>query len=338
MAVLYEWNPGDGVGDWDGSPEFESGLSGGALSEESDSDVIGGAKLRMSAGGTGTGCSIVLLTAPIVQAGAGNLVIDFELVNQSSQYGGFAFLAGDDGSSQFHALTYMIQGWKGRVDADSFSSDGNTNNGMILAGRAGRGRIYLRADQPAAAAPRVELRGQAVYQGSPPGGSSCVQDEMALNTADYAAISAFPSSWWGSATLNRLGLCLQATGGSSPGIMDLAYLRVSDDPLAFSGSGDTTAPVVTPAVVSGSAIGRMDAVVVDVTDDTALGTAVLMVELGGGPYEVIWDGARFASYYSTSTRALISGGYRYTIRRTGGWVGAPTFRAVAVDTAGNESV
>ncbi len=48
--------------------------------------------------------------------------------------------------------------------------------------------------------------------------------------------------------------------------------------------------------------------------------------------EVIHDGDEFLTPYLTSIRIPISGGWRYQIRRTGGWIAPPTFRVRAFDT------
>jgi hypothetical protein len=59
---------------------------------------------------------------------------------------------------------------------------------------------------------------------------------------------------------------------------------------------------------------------------------------GTNLYEVIYDGAAFAPLYSAqSTIQNISGGYRFRLRRAGGWPGAPTVLAKVIDTAGGEA-
>lgn len=55
-------------------------------------------------------------------------------------------------------------------------------------------------------------------------------------------------------------------------------------------------------------------------------------------YEVIYDGAAFAPLYAAQSSILsISGGYRFRLRRAGGWLGAPTILVKAIDTAGLEA-
>ena len=96
------------------------------------------------------------------------------------------------------------------------------------------------------------------------------------------------------------------------------------------------APVVgnlTPAV--GTPIYPTTALQFDVTDDSGLFTAVIvMASFSDGSYEVVYDSAQFATKYLTSAVASIAGGFRFVVRRTGGWVSAPTIKVVSVDTAG----
>lgn len=99
---------------------------------------------------------------------------------------------------------------------------------------------------------------------------------------------------------------------------------------------DVTPPVV--ALVSpsaGSAITRDTEIVIDVTDAVGLATAPLFASYPSGAYDVVHDGVAFATYYAISSRAAISGGYRYKLRRVGGWRESPTFKPRPVDTGGN---
>ena len=100
---------------------------------------------------------------------------------------------------------------------------------------------------------------------------------------------------------------------------------------------DTTPPtiaVVSP--VAGASIATDTAFVVDVTDAIGLGLVVLTVEQpAGGPHEVVWLRDAFASTYVASTRTAIANGYRFTIRRAGGWYASPTFHVEAIDLGGN---
>lgn len=75
--------------------------------------------------------------------------------------------------------------------------------------------------------------------------------------------------------------------------------------------------------------------VVDVT--TALRVVAVMVKPGNGsPWECAYDGAGFGPNYSTlSTVSGIANGLQFRLRRDQGWQSVPTFKVIAVDTAGN---
>ncbi len=51
---------------------------------------------------------------------------------------------------------------------------------------------------------------------------------------------------------------------------------------------------------------------------------VIQIAFGNSSYELAWDGEGHPTPYVASSRQPISGGYRYTIRRTGSWPGVPT--------------
>lgn len=57
-----------------------------------------------------------------------------------------------------------------------------------------------------------------------------------------------------------------------------------------------------------------------------------------GVTELVHDGDAFRGFYAaTSSRTMIGGGFRFTVLRSGGWPGAPTIQAFAIDHAGNEA-
>lgn len=112
-----------------------------------------------------------------------------------------------------------------------------------------------------------------------------------------------------------------------------SYNLVITDPPA---PADATAPTV--ALVSPSAPGeitRATPIIVDVTDTSALVVVFVWVTYPGRAPDIVHDGDAFAELFSSSTRASISGGYRYTLRRNGGWPAAPTVRIRPIDAAGN---
>lgn len=111
---------------------------------------------------------------------------------------------------------------------------------------------------------------------------------------------------------------------------------VSTQELFVSAAAETTPPAINsfvPAV--GTPLDRNQSVQFDVTDETSLLRAVVLVTQGDDLLTV-HDGERFRGRFTNySTRQAISGGFRYTVRPNGGWISAPTFEVFAVDTSGN---
>lgn len=101
---------------------------------------------------------------------------------------------------------------------------------------------------------------------------------------------------------------------------------------------ETTPPVIDnfdPPV--GTPLARSDSVSFDVTDETALRRVLVLVSLGGSTY-CVHDGFSFRDEFTNlSSRSAISGGYRYTVKRNGGWTSPPEFEVLAIDTSGNEA-
>lgn len=99
---------------------------------------------------------------------------------------------------------------------------------------------------------------------------------------------------------------------------------------------DTTPPVVAliePA--DGGELDRFAAVVLEVTDETALGRVFVVARYPTlGVEEVVHQGDRFAALYTgASSRASIAGGYRYSVRRNGGWPAPPVLTVYAPNAA-----
>ena len=67
----------------------------------------------------------------------------------------------------------------------------------------------------------------------------------------------------------------------------------------------------------------------------AVVTIVYVQRYGEQIWETVYNNSTFAPIYAGSTREAITGGYRYTVYRQGGWGRAPTFTATAVDADGN---
>lgn len=107
------------------------------------------------------------------------------------------------------------------------------------------------------------------------------------------------------------------------------------DPL---GSGDATAPSVSGVTPAGGAtLVPTSTVQLDVTDAGGFRRVLLVAELPTSQ-EVIHNGAAFTATYQESTRTAITNGWRYVVRRVGGWPrGSWTLRPYAIDTSGNEN-
>lgn len=103
---------------------------------------------------------------------------------------------------------------------------------------------------------------------------------------------------------------------------------------------NTQYPTATPPTVSvvSPALGNIsatDSLVFDVTDSDGFTELVVAVSFANGDYEIAHDGTSFSSKYSTnSTRAAISNGYRYTLKRFNNWHSSPTVKVFPVDTLG----
>lgn len=99
-------------------------------------------------------------------------------------------------------------------------------------------------------------------------------------------------------------------------------------------SANPVAAVVSPP--EGSAISSTTPLVIDVTDDLGLRRVIIAARFPDGTAELVHDGDAFSTRYASSGRSTISGGFRYTLRRTGGWFASPTISVFPVDTSGNE--
>lgn len=119
-----------------------------------------------------------------------------------------------------------------------------------------------------------------------------------------------------------------------------------DDPVEFFPDGTGPGPAPTPPVVSNvspseaTQLERGTPLSFDVTDDSgAFRRIILKVQFAGMPTrEFAHDGDTFAPMYlAGSTRETITGGYRYTLVRAGGWPAAPTITPYAIDALGAEN-
>jgi hypothetical protein len=104
-------------------------------------------------------------------------------------------------------------------------------------------------------------------------------------------------------------------------------------------TGDTTAPQIgnfDPA--AGTPLERNTPVVFEVTDETALRRVAVFV-VHSNQTLVVHDGDGFRGEFANySSRVAIPGGWRYSVRRNGGWLSAIRFEIIAIDTSGNEAL
>ena len=102
------------------------------------------------------------------------------------------------------------------------------------------------------------------------------------------------------------------------------------------------APVISNVTpVAASAIAATQVLGLDATASVAIRLAMLVAYFPNlGIREVIHDGTSFGPNYpaaSGNSRTVISGGFRYTLLRTGGWPASPTIIPYVVDVAGEEN-
>lgn len=99
-------------------------------------------------------------------------------------------------------------------------------------------------------------------------------------------------------------------------------------------------PVVAQSPSPGATIQPTTGVEVTVTDESArLRRVIVHVSLPKlGVVEVVHDGNGFTGLYSAnSTREVVDGGWRFLVKRSGGWPCSPTFHVFAFDKDGNEA-
>lgn len=151
---------------------------------------------------------------------------------------------------------------------------------------------------------------------------------------------------WLSVGNNRtvfLPLNLQATSSISTTTRTLSSISATATLTSVLGAGsgvtpDEIAPQVTNiSPAADSEITPTQAIQFDITDETGLSGLLPMVHYPTlGRRELIHDGTNFiGAYASLSTRSIIAGGFRYTVRHESGWPDSPTFYPYAFDGGGN---
>jgi len=109
------------------------------------------------------------------------------------------------------------------------------------------------------------------------------------------------------------------------GATNIAFSAVVSPPIV-----DALPPTITLVSPSpGTKIARNTPFVVDVTDNFGSPFVAIWVRCAGTRvYEVAWDGSGWSELYSIGSSLV---GNRYTLRREGGWPGAPTITIRAFD-------
>lgn len=115
-------------------------------------------------------------------------------------------------------------------------------------------------------------------------------------------------------------------------------IRPAEFVATIAENADPTPPIVSdydPPL--GTPIWPYRPVKFSVTDDAGVFAAIVVyASFGGGrPTELVHDGTLFRHPYGSSVREVITNGFRYTIRRQGGWPTYPVFVAHAIDLGGN---
>jgi hypothetical protein len=101
-----------------------------------------------------------------------------------------------------------------------------------------------------------------------------------------------------------------------------------------------SAPVITNRSPDPSfAVGPTDPVSMDITTDVGFLEILILARFEGtNLYEVAYDSSGFAPLYvEQSQKVSIAGGFRFTVRRKGGWPGALTLKTLVIDTNGAEA-
>jgi hypothetical protein len=172
----------------------------------------------------------------------------------------------------------------------------------------------------------------ALLAGALTGHAFGLYDDPAGNAETPPAILPIVSPWLFAAVpseADRLeGRALRITGPTDA------------DPPFWTGTiakQDSATPVA--AVVSppeGSSISSTTPLVIDVTDDLGLRRVIVAARFPDGTAELVHDGDLFSTRYASSSKTAISGGFRFTLRRQGGWFASPTIQVFPFDTSGNE--
>lgn len=123
------------------------------------------------------------------------------------------------------------------------------------------------------------------------------------------------------------------------GAVPTSYTGEFETIASGGGSGDVTAPVIALISPSQGTVTPNAPVIIEVTDDHALGSVIVSATFAGTD-EVMFNGTAFGQKYSNgaNVKTAIDGGFRFQFMRNGGWpAGKLAVNVQAVDTSGNEA-
>lgn len=166
-----------------------------------------------------------------------------------------------------------------------------------------------------------------VYTGAAFGAQVDAASSVSGTTTRSFSITYDGDGWEDDYTLHVLAIDANGLSATTSSAYTLS------DPPAPPDATEPTVALVSPA--EDSEITRTTPVVVDVTDAGGLAAVFVWVTYEGRAPDIVHDSESFADLFASSTRASITNGYRYTLRRTGGWPAAPTVRVRPVDASGN---
>lgn len=124
-----------------------------------------------------------------------------------------------------------------------------------------------------------------------------------------------------------------ARATDASGNQDANTVEVVIPPAVIDDTPPTIEDVTPPA---GTLIARDALIGFTVIDAGGLRRAIVTVTHGAAE-EVVHNGDSFVGAYRASSRAPVTNGVRYTVRRSGGWATPPTFAVYAFDLHGNEA-
>lgn len=177
----------------------------------------------------------------------------------------------------------------------------------------------------------TELVHDGLSSGFEPGFSGSTND--AITNGRELVIS--KTGGWGVEEFTLRTVAIDGAGGESTHSADFTTDFVP-------APTDVADPQITNIVPADQAIRKQTVVEFDVTDDILLAYTGIIAVYPDGTQDVVYDGFEFGPNFAESgsinTKTVISGGFHFRIRRSGGWLKAPSIKPAMVDAAGNLGV